>query len=84
MIVEILILAAAIPTGFLITYLARDELIQGRKWFMVLIIAGIILGVTFYIMKRTPESLTSLFIAIVSFVSYKKSKDKKWTTFKYS
>ena len=79
MILEILIIAAAIPTGLLISYLSRDELIQGRKWFVFLLFLGVILGVAFYMGGKKVESLTLLFIAITSLTSYVKSKDSKWT-----
>ena len=47
--IEWIILLAAIPVGYLIAYLAKDELIQGRKWFRILIIAGFLAGAWLYI-----------------------------------
>ena len=48
MILEVLILILAIPTGFLIAWMAKDELIDGQKWFRALIILGLLGGMLFY------------------------------------
>jgi O-antigen/teichoic acid export membrane protein len=79
MIVEIILLVLAIPTGFLIAWMARDELIDGRKWFRVIVIASLALAALFWILGFVYISLTLIFIAIVGFVSLIKSRDKKWT-----
>ncbi len=79
MLFEIIILLLAIPSGYLIAYLARDELIIGRKYFRILIITGIIGLIGFWIYGRRAESLSCGFIFIVSLVSLLKSDDKKWT-----
>jgi len=79
MFIEILVLLLALPSGFLLAYLANDELIQGRKWFKVLIILFVILGSWFYLADFKAITYTSGFIIIVSFISLIKSYDKKWT-----
>jgi ABC-type Fe3+ transport system permease subunit len=79
MIVEIILLVLAIPAGFLIAWMARDELIDGRKWFRAIIIASLALAAFFWIFGLVYISLTLVFIAIVSFVSLIKSQDKIWT-----
>ena len=79
MVLEIIILILAIPLGFLIAYLARDELVSGRKWFYVLIVVGVIAGGWFWLTGNRVESLTSFFIVVVSFISLIKSRDKSWT-----
>ena len=38
MILEILTLVLAFPVGLFIAYLAKDELIMGRKYFKILLI----------------------------------------------
>jgi hypothetical protein len=78
MIIEIILLILAVPAGLLIAYLARDELIQGQKWFKILVIASLALAGLFWMMNLDYISLTLVFIAIASFVSLVKSKDKKW------
>ncbi len=78
MVIEILILALAIPSGFLIARLCRDELVQGRKWFKILIIGFLILGIGFFLFGYKVEGFASFFIMITSLISYVKSYDKKW------
>ena len=76
--IAIIILVLAIPVGFLIAWLCRDELIEGRVWFRILVIVGVLGGLWFYLTGNTVISLTLFFIAIVALVSYIKSSDKKW------
>lgn len=78
MLIEIIILLLAIPSGYLITWLARDELEDGRKWFRILIIISTVSGIWFYLIGLFYISLTLGFIFIVSLISFMKSKDKKW------
>ena len=80
MLLEIIILLLAIPVGFLIAYLARDELVQGRKWFRALIVLFGLLAVIFFALKLNVEGFTSVFIVVFSAVSYWKSFNKRWTT----
>lgn len=79
MILELLILACAIPVGFVIAWFARDELTEGRKWFRILVIASILFGIWFYLIGMIPEMYGSLFVGIVSFVSFVKSYNRRWT-----
>ena len=76
--IEIIILLLAIPTGYLIAWLANDELVAGRKWFISLIILSIILGLIFYFKNIIYAALTNVFIIVVAFISLMKSYDKKW------
>ena len=76
--IDIIILLLAIPVGFLIAWLCRDELIEGRVWFRILIIVGVLGGLWFYLTGNTIISLALFFIAIVAFISYIKSNDKKF------
>ena len=69
----------SVPIGFLIAYLARDELIDGRKWFEILFILGFLFGVGLYLYGLKYGSYTSLFIAVISLISYILSFNKKWT-----
>ena len=75
---DIVILILAIPVGFLLAWLARDELVSGRKWFRRIIISALIIGGWFYLIDEKTVALTCLFIIIVTYVSYIKSFDKRW------
>jgi hypothetical protein len=79
MIIEIIILLLGIPTGLLISYFDRDELIGGSFWFLVLALSSFIVGSWFYLTDNFIIMNSCWFIMIVSLVSYYKSKDKKWT-----
>ena len=76
---EIIVLLLAIPVGFLIAWMARDELIEGKRYFRFLIIFSILGVIGGWLYGRSVEALTFGFIGIVSLVSFIKSEDKKWT-----
>ena len=76
---SVIILLLAIPAGFLIAWMARDELVSGRKWFKLIIILSAVLGILFFIFERNEISFSLAFILITAFISYWKSFDKKWT-----
>ena len=80
-ILEIAILASAFPAGYLLSYLCRDELKMGRKWFRgitaICIILALILAV-FY--RNAPIILTLDYIAIVALISVRKSYDSKFVS----
>ncbi|MEK7070406.1 MAG: hypothetical protein AAB966_01230 [Patescibacteria group bacterium] len=82
MIWTLIALLCAFPAGYIIAWTARDELVSGKKWFWVLIIASFICAIVFYIFRREYLVLTSAFIAIVSGISLWKSNDKRWTSVK--
>ena len=79
MLIEIIFLFLAIPTGYILAYLSRDELVAGRKWFKVIIIASFLTGIWFYFTGQTFITYTTAFILIATFISLTKSYDKKWT-----
>jgi hypothetical protein len=70
MILEIGLIVFAIPIGFLISYLARDELIKGRLWFKLLALASLVVSISFYFKQGMVIGNTSLFVFILSGVSY--------------
>ncbi len=76
-ILSLVLLILAVPVGFLIAWLCKDELVVGRRWFKILIIAGILIGILFFFFGNYPIALSGIFISIVSLVSLIKSKDKK-------
>lgn len=78
LILSIVIIVLAIPVGYLLAYLCKDELVKGRKWFRHLITSSIILSAASFFYGFPEFSITFLFILIVSWISYVKSVDKKW------
>lgn len=79
MLFEIIILILAIPSGFLISWLCREELVSGRKWFKILIVLSVALGIGCGLFGYYAAAWTMGFAAVVSMVSYWKSFDGKWT-----
>ena len=75
MILEIIILILAIPTGLLLAWMARDELTTGRKWFKLIMMLDIILSIILLLMKEIVIFLTLIFILIVTLISYVKAPD---------
>ena len=71
-----IILLLAVPFGYLIRYFTKDELKIGKLYFKVLVIISLIISVAILIApigainKKTIIS-SMLFIAIVSFISWK-------------
>jgi len=83
MMLEVLFLILAVPAGFLIAWLANDELVSGRRWFYALLLLSIGLGGWFFLTGLSYLGLTFSFMAIVSFISILKSRDKKWLRIKH-
>ena len=79
MLLEILILIASFPIGYLLAYTTKEELFSGRKWFKIIILLLIILSIIFLIINKIAVFYTLLFILIVVLISFIKSFDKKWT-----
>ncbi len=77
----IIILLLAFPAGYLLAYLARDELVAGRKWFMLLVLVSLISSVVLSFTEfsfKFPSILSLFFIVIISLMAVWKSQDKKW------
>ena len=64
--------------GYWLAYLCKDELVKGRKWFLYLIITFFVLFLGFLAFGFYEISLTFLLMLVVSWISYVKSKDKKF------
>jgi NhaP-type Na+/H+ or K+/H+ antiporter len=73
----IIILILGFPIGYLLARLCRDELKEGRRYFRVLTIISSILGIIFLFLNLE-IGFSLVFISIVAYVSYFKSKDKKF------
>ena len=78
MIIEIVILALAVPAGFLLAYWANDELVSGRGWFRMIMGLCFILGGVFTFLENWTIVLTLGFILIATLISYWRSFDKNW------
>ena len=76
----IIVLALAFPVGYLLAYMARDEIKAGKKWFIALAIVSALMIVPLFILTiyKFPIILTLLFIIIISLIAVWKSYDKKW------
>jgi len=75
----LIVLVFGFPIGYLIAYLTRDELLIGRRYFIVLMCLSLFFAVFFYIMSFNASLYGSLFVLILSLIGYWKSFDKKWT-----
>lgn len=74
------VLLLAFPAGYLLAWLARDELVAGRKWFVALAVVSVlaVIPVGFFSGFRLPIILTCFFIAIISLVAVWKGYDKRF------
>ncbi|MFH1290751.1 MAG: hypothetical protein ABIH92_05065 [Nanoarchaeota archaeon] len=80
MLIELVVLILAIPVGFLIAYLANDELVAGRRWFVGIILLSVIVALWFVLTEgESAITWTCTFVIIVAAISLWKSFDKKWT-----
>ena len=78
----IVILALSFPAGYLLAYMARDELVAGKKWFGLLAITSLIIAIILFFSNsyyKYPSILSLFFFNILCLVAVWKSKDKKWT-----
>jgi FtsH-binding integral membrane protein len=74
----ILILLTAFPVGLILSWLTKEELKPGRKWFLALSVISFIAIVALSFLRRNPEVILALFyIIIVCLVSLWKSYDSK-------
>jgi len=78
MLIEVVLVSMAIPTGLLISWMARDELIIGRNWFKIIALISIIMCLYFLIIGNASIGLSLIFSLIVAIISLQKSYDKKW------
>jgi hypothetical protein len=66
------VLALGIPIGNILAKATKEELKQGRKWFLCLIIASLIGGIIALIFQNDVLMFGLFFIAIVASRSLKK------------
>lgn len=68
----------AVPLGLWLAWLARDEIMYGRKWFRFIVITSLIGAYAGFLIGRLEITLSCVFIALVSLISLAKSQDKNW------
>jgi len=79
-ILTLIILISAFPLGYLLAYLCRDELKQGRKWFILLFVVSLVASLIVAFLNfefKFSIILTLFYICIISLISTWKSYDFK-------
>ena len=71
--IQIILLALAIPVGYLIAWMAKDELKVGRKYFKILVIGSLLGVIWFWMTKQYVISWSLGFVGIVALISLMKS-----------
>ena len=82
----VFVLLLAFPSGYLLAWLARDELVAGRKYFFALAIVSILstIPITVFVSFKLPIILTLFFIAIISLIAVWKSHDRAFLGRKFA
>lgn len=76
---NILILLTAIPVGYFLAWLCKDELVDGRKWFKIILVCLFVCLVLFLIFYRNLNAILAVvYMIIVTFISLLKGQDKKF------
>jgi len=73
------IIILAFPVGYLLSYLARDELVAGRKWFYSLTIVSLVVAAMLGFINfafKLPSIFALVFMIIISLIAVWKSHDK--------
>jgi hypothetical protein len=83
LLIEIIVLLLGIPIGFLLSWMARDELVIGRQWFRMMLIVSSGMAMLFFLMRDYVYGrifgFSISFIFIVTAVAYLMSFNKTWT-----
>jgi hypothetical protein len=69
------------PAGYLLAWLARDELVAGRRWFLFLSAVSFLAAIVIVFIEFSLKFviiLSLFFIIIISQVAVWKSYDKRW------
>lgn len=78
-IINLVVLLTAIPVGLFLAYLTKEELVPGRKWFIVILYTLIIVLLVFLLAYRDiPIILALVYMIIVTYMSFFKSKNPKF------
>ena len=69
----------AIPVGWFLAWLTKDELVSGRKWFRIIFyVLVIVLVVVVLVWKDTPTSMALGYMILVTAMSLFLGKNKKF------
>lgn len=76
---NILILLTAIPAGYVLAWLCKDELVDGRKWFRIILTCLSIVLILILIFYRDLNAILAIvYMIIVTFIAILLGKDKKF------
>jgi len=76
---NILILLTAIPVGYLLAWLCKDELVDGRKWFKIIFLCLFVALILSFIFYRNLNALLAVVcMLIITFIALLKGQDKKF------
>jgi len=76
---NIFLLITAIPVGYFLAWLCKDELVDGRKWFKIILVCLFVCLVLFLIFFRNMNAILSVsYMIIVTFIAFMKGQDKKF------
>ena len=70
------ILVISFFVGLIIAKYAEDEIRQGKQWFILITILGVLLGILFVFAGSESEYLTFFAIAIIAGISWYRAKFK--------
>ncbi|MSS74601.1 hypothetical protein EXS73_00070 [Candidatus Pacearchaeota archaeon] len=80
MILDFVVVLIAIPVGYLLAWLAREELVPGRVWFQRLAVISLVLGMGLWAYGMPTGLILGLFLAILAFIAYCQSFNRRLTT----
>jgi len=76
---NILVMLTSIPAGYFLAWLCKDELVDGRKWFKIILICFFVTLVLLLIFFRNLNAILSVsYMIIVTFIALLKGRDKKF------
>ncbi len=79
MMLDLLVILSAIPLGYLLAWLAREELIPGRVWFQRLVVISLALGGGLWAYGVRAGLALGMFLAILAFIAYCQSFNRRLT-----
>jgi hypothetical protein len=84
LILIVLVVFCSIPLSYIVSWYARDELILGRKWFLLISYMCAFGALFYFIMvdvgiNEFAFGSSMIFVGMFSYTAYIKSFDKKWT-----
>jgi len=76
---SVLLLVTAVPIGLLLAWLCKDELVDGRKWFRLIIyVSAILFLICLFVYNSIIVLGSFVYLMILSAVALKKSYNKKF------